>query len=136
MSFTRWVVYASFIGGIIALPLQPSGIANAMQTSTVLVTDHSSGTSQDAQRDSRSRKKGMSDAESSGKMHSEKDALPGGGNIDPSSKMNGQSGREQGGGSSQGSSQKDPNYGSGGPPAPPGSSNPGMSGVGTGTGSR
>lgn len=136
MSFTRWVVYASFTGGIIALSLQPIGIANATQTSTFLVTDQSSGSSQDAQRDSRSGKKGMSDAESSGKMQSGKDALPGGGNVHPSSKMDGQSSREQGGGASQGSSQKDPNYGSGGPSTPPSSSNPGMSGVGTGGGNR
>jgi hypothetical protein len=135
MSFTRWVICASFTGGIIALSLQPSGIANATKTSTFLVTDQSSGSSQDAQRDSRSGKKGMSEAESSGKMQSDKDAQPGGGKIDPSSKIDGQSSREQGG-ASQGSGQKDPNYGSGRPSAPPGSSNPGMSGVGTGAGSR
>ena len=136
MSFTRWVIYASFTGGIIALSLQPSGIANATQTYTFLMADQSSGSSQDAQRDSRSGKKRMSDAESSGKMQSSKDALPGGGNVDPSSKLDGQSSRELGGGSSQGTSQKDPNYGSGGPSTPPSSSNPGMSGTGTGSGNR
>ena len=135
MSFTRWVIYASFTGGIIALSLQPSGIANATQTSTFLVTDQSSESSQDAQRDSHSRKKGMSDAESSGKMQSDKDAQLGGERMGKNSKIIDQS-REQGGGASQGSSQKDPNYGSGGTSTPPGSSNPGMSGVGTGVGSR
>jgi hypothetical protein len=134
MSFARWVIYASFTGGIIALSLQPSGMANATSTSTFLVTDKSSGSTQ-GQQGSRSGMKGMSEAESSGKMRSDKEAQPGSERMGKNSKIIDQS-REQGGGASQGSSQQDPNYGSGGPSAPSGSSNPGMSGVGTGTGSR
>ena len=136
MSFTRWVIYASFTGGIIALSLQPSGIANATQTSTFLVTDQSSGSSQDTQRDSRSGKKGMPEAESSGKMQSDKDAQPGGERMGKNSKIIDKS-REQGTSEgSKGSSEQDPNYGSGGPATPLSSSNPGMSGAGSGAGSR
>jgi len=136
MSFTRWVVYASFTGGIIALSLQPSGIANATQPSIFLVADQSPGSSQDTQRDSRRGNKGMSDAESSGKMQGDKSSLPGGGRSIqiPSSMANplASRGRDAPG-------RQAPRFnhrGSGGPSAPPSSSNPGMSGAGTGAGSR
>lgn len=86
MSITRWFLYASFTGGIIALSLQPSGIANAAQASTILVTDQSSSSNQE-QRDSRSGKKGMSDAESSGKMQSDKDSLTGEGHMGKNPKI-------------------------------------------------
>ncbi len=85
MSFTRWVIFASFTGGIIALSLQPSGVAGATQAAPMLVADQSSSSSQDTQRDSQSGKKGTSSAESSGKMQSDKDPLSGGGSSDPSS---------------------------------------------------
>ena len=130
MSITRWFLYASFTGGIIALSLQPSGIANA---STILVTDQSSSSNKETQRESSSGKKGMSDAESSGKMQSDKDSLPGDGHMGKNSRIIDQS-REKG--TSQGSSQQDQKSGSGGPSTPPSSSNPGMSGSGTGTGTR
>ncbi len=138
MSITRWLLYASFTGGIIALSLQPSGIANAAQASTVLVTDQSSSSNQDTQRDSRSGKKGMSDAESSGKMQSDKDAQPGGDRTGKNSKIIEKS-REQG--TSEGSGQPDSTTGgSSGSSTRPGSSNmgsdSGMSGSGTGAGSR
>lgn len=138
MSITRWFLYASFAGGIIALSLQPSGIANASKTSAFLVTDQSPGSSQDTQRDSRSGKKGMSDAESSGKMQSDKDALPGDGRMGKNSKIIDQS-REKG--TSQGSGQPDSTSGeSSGSSTKPGSSHmgsdSGMSGSGTGAGSR
>ena len=72
MSFTRWFVYVSFASGVIALSLQPSGIVHA-HSSPMLVADPSSSSSQDGQRDSRSGKTGTANAESSGKMQSEKD---------------------------------------------------------------
>ena len=82
MSFTRWVIFASFTGGIIALSLQPSGVAGATQAAPMLVADQSSSSSQDTQRDSQSGKKGTSSAESSGRMQSEKDPPSGSGIID------------------------------------------------------
>lgn len=130
MSFTQWILLALFT---MALSFQPDGIAYATPTSIFLVTDQSSGSSQNTQRDSRSGKKGMSDAESNGKMQSDKDAQPDGERMGGNFKAFDQS-REQG--TSDGSSQKDPNYASGGPSTPPGSSNPGMSGAGTGAGNR
>ena len=72
MSFTRWFVYASFASGVIALSLQPSGIVHA-HSSPMLVADQSASSSPDGQRDSRSGKTGTTNAESSGKMQSEKD---------------------------------------------------------------
>lgn len=101
MSFTRWFVYASFTGSMIALSFQPSGVANATP-STLVVDDQSYGSSQDAQRDSRSgKKKGTSDAESSGKMQSDKDSMPGGAPIGKNSKIIDQA-REQGADSNPG----------------------------------
>jgi len=132
MSFTRWFIYASFTGGIIALSLQPSGIANAAQSSIILVADQSSTTTQDAQRDSRSGKKGTSDAETSGKMQSDKN--PASGNMDPNTRMDGQSTREQSGGASQGSKRQESNPGgsTGSSSMPSGSGS--MSGSGTSSG--
>ena len=135
MSFTRWFVYASFASGVIALSLQPSGMANATSSPIVLVADQSSSSGQDVQRD-RS-KKGTANAESSGKMQSERDALPGDGNMNPSSRSDGRSSRGQGSEVAPGS----PN------PGAPGNSSPssgnssmgggsGTSGAGTGGGSR
>lgn len=144
MSMTRWFLYASFTGGIIALSLQPNGIANA---STILVTDQSSSSNQDTQRDSHSGKKGMSDAEStlslkstvgtSGKMQSDKDAKPGSEQM--GSKIIDQVQHEQD--TSQGSSPQDSSRGgSSGSSATPESSNmgggSGLSGSGTGSGTR
>ncbi len=133
MSFTRWFIYISFAGGILALSLQPSGIANATSTSTILVVNPHEGSSQDTlQRDSANEKKFFSGAESSGKMESDTDVQPGGDRMDKNSKTIDQS-RDQGG-ESQGSSEKDPNYGSGGASDPLNLKNPGESGAGTGTG--
>ncbi len=96
MSFTRWFVYASFASGIIALLLQPTGIANATPSPTVLVADQSSGSSQGGQQDSRGGKTGTSNAEFSGKMKNN-DPLN---DMDPTSKMDSRpnqlSGRSQG----------------------------------------
>ncbi len=72
MSLTRWFVYASFVSGVIALSLQPSGIVHA-HSSPMLVADQSASSSPDGQRESRSGKTGTTNAESSGKMQSEKD---------------------------------------------------------------
>lgn len=135
MSFTRWFTYISFAGGILALSLLPSGIANATSTSTFLVTNPHEGTSQDMpQSNSRSEKKAFSGAESSQKMQSDKDAQPGGNRMGTNSKTIDQS-RDQGG-ESQGSGEKDPNHGSGGTPGPLNLKNPGESDAGTGAGSR
>lgn len=87
MSFTRWFVYASFASGVIALSLQPSGIVNASSLPILLVADQSSSSSQDQPRELRSGKKGTANAESSGKMQSEKDALSGGRNKDGKSRQ-------------------------------------------------
>ena len=89
MSFTRWFVYASFASGVIALSLQPSGIVNASSSPILQVADQSSSSSQDQPRELRSGKTGTANAESSGKMQSEKDALSGG-------KKDGKSRQEQG----------------------------------------
>lgn len=126
MSFTRWIIFASFTGGILALSLQPIGIANATKTSTILVANPHEGSSQDTGQDSpRSGKGGMSSAaESSGKMQSDKDAQPGGEQMGSGSKTIDQS-RDQGGGESQGSSEKDPS-------GPLNLSNPGESKAATG----
>ena len=51
MSFTRWIIFASFTGGILALSLQPISIANATKNSTFLVTTPHSGSSQDTGQD-------------------------------------------------------------------------------------
>jgi hypothetical protein len=132
MSFTRWFIYISFAGGLLALSLQPSGIANA---TTFLVVNPHEGSSQDTlQRDSASEKKFFSGAESSGKVESDKDVQPGGDRMGTNSKTIDQS-RDQGG-ESQGSREKDPNYGSGGASDPLNLKNPGDSGAGTGAGSR
>lgn len=95
MSFTRWFVYASFATGVIALSLQLSGMAQATPSPIVLVANQSSTSSQEVQRDFRSKTR-TADAESSGKMQSEKDALSGGGNMDPNSRSDGKSSRGQG----------------------------------------
>src|ERR1700704_3942306 len=71
MSFTRLVVSATFTGGLIALSLQAGGIVQAAPSPAFLIADSSSSSSQGEQRDSR---KGMRDAESSGKMQGDKDA--------------------------------------------------------------
>ena len=84
MSFTRLVVSATFTGGLIALSLQAGGIAQAAPSPAFLIADSSSSSSQGEQRDSR---KGMRDAESSGKMQGDKDAA----NTADSNKMGGQS---------------------------------------------
>jgi hypothetical protein len=96
MSFTRWFVYASFASGVIALSLQPSGIAHATPSPILLVADQLSGSSQDGQRDPRSGKTGTANAEVSGKMQNDKDALSGGGNMNPSSRVDGKPSRGQG----------------------------------------
>jgi hypothetical protein len=103
MLFLRWFVYASFASGVIALSLQPSGIANATPSPLLLVADQSSSTSQDGQRESRGGKTGTANAESSGKMQSEKDALSGGGTMNPSSRIDGKSSRGQGSDAAPGS---------------------------------
>jgi hypothetical protein len=74
MSFTRWFIYASFASGVMAFPLQASGIANATPSPILLVADQSSSSSQEGQREPHSGKTGTANAESSGKMQSEKDA--------------------------------------------------------------
>lgn len=134
MSFTRWVLYASFTGGILALSLQPIGIANAAQASAILVADQPMSGSQDTQRDSRIGKKSTSDAESSGRLQGNKQLGSG--------SMESQSGREQGGGTSQSSRRRETtpggSSGSSSLPTPP-SSGSGMSGSGmsgSATGSR
>ena len=96
MSFTRWFVYASFASGVIALSLQPSGIAHAIPSPILLVADQPSSSSQDGQRDPRSGKTGTANAEVSGKMQNDKDALSGGGNMNPSSRVDGKPSRGQG----------------------------------------
>ena len=96
MTFTRWFVYASFASGVIALSLQPSGIAHATPSPILLVADQPSSSSQDGQRDPRSGKTGTANAEVSGKMQSDKDAIPKGGNMNPSSRVDGKSSRGQG----------------------------------------
>lgn len=138
MSFTRWCVYASFASGVIALSLQPGGIANATSSPIVLVADQSSTSSQDVQRDSRS-KTGTANAESSGKMQSEKDALSGGGNMNPSSRFEGKSNRGQGSEVAPGSANPGAPGSSGSSPSSGNSSmggGSGMSGAGTGGSSR
>ncbi len=134
MSFTRWIIFASFTGGIIALSLQPSGFAHATSTTTFLVANPHSGSTQETQRTSPGMKKGMSGAESSGKMQIDKDAQSGSDRMSKNSKTIDQS-RDQGGGGSQGSSEKDQNLGSGGTPGPLNPKNPGMSAE-TGTGNQ
>ncbi len=135
MSFTRWIIFASFTGGILALSLQPSGIANATSTSTILVANPHEGSSQDTLRsNSLTEKNIFSGAESSEKMQSNKDAQSSGDRMGKNSKTIDQS-RDQGGGESPGSREKDPNYGSGAS-GPLNSSNPGMSGAGTDAGNR
>ena len=96
MSFTRWFVYASFASGVIALSLQPSGMAHATPSPILLVADQPSSSSQDGQRDPRSGKTGTANAEVSGKMQNDKDALSGGGNMNPSSRVDGKPSRGQG----------------------------------------
>ena len=130
MSFTRWIIFASFTGGILALSLQPSGIANATSTSIFPVTSNPhEGSSQDTLRsNSQTEKQIYSGAESSGKMQSDKDAQPGSDRMGKNSKTIDQS-RDQGGGESQGSSEKDPS-------GPLNLKNPGKSDAATGAGSR
>ncbi len=64
MSFTRWVISATFTGGLIALFLQGGGVVQAAP-----IADSSSG-SQEGQQKVPS---GMRDAESSSKMQRDKD---------------------------------------------------------------
>lgn len=138
MSFTRWFVYASFASGVIALSLQPSGIANATPSPIVLVADQSLSSGQDVQRDYRS-KPGRGSAESSGKMQSEKDALPEDGNMNPSSRSDGKSNRGQGSEVAPGSTNPGAPGSSGSSPSSGNSSmggGSGMSSGGTGGGSR
>lgn len=138
MTFTRWFIYASLASGVIALSLQPSGMANATPSPIVLVADQSSSSSQDGQRDSRS-KTGTANAESSGKMQSEKDALPGDGNMTPSSRSDGKPSRGQGSEVAPGSTNPGAPGSSGSSPSSGNTSTgggSGMSGAGTGGGSR
>ena len=86
MSSTRWFVSATFTGGLIALSLQVGGIAQSAPSSILLIAD-SSSTSQNEQQKVPS---GAGDAESSSKMHLEKD---GSGIMDPQlNKIGGQIG--------------------------------------------
>lgn len=139
MSFTRWFIYASFASGVIALPLQAGGIANATPSPILLVADQSSSSSQDEQRESRSGKTGTANAESSGKMQSDRDALSGGGNMNPSSRVDGKSNRGQGSEAAPDSANSGALGSSGSLPSS-GNSNmgggSGTSGAGTGGGSR
>ena len=98
MSFLRSCVYESFAGGVLALSVQLSGGAYAATPSPILlVADQSSSSGQNGQEDSRRGRTGTVDAESSGKIQSERDTPPGGGKMDnPNSKMDGKSGRGQG----------------------------------------
>jgi hypothetical protein len=65
MSFTRWLVSATFTGGLIALSLQDGGVVQAAP-----IGDSSSSSSQNVQQQIPS---GMRDAESSSKMQRDKD---------------------------------------------------------------
>ena len=112
MSFTRWIIFATFTGGVITLSLQPTGIVSATESATILVADQSLSSSQDTQRDSHRGKKGTSSAESSGKMQSDKDPYSGGGNIDPSSNKGPKLSHEKSG-TSGGSEGKDSDIGGG-----------------------
>ena len=76
MSFTRWVVSATFTGGLIAFSLQVGGIARSAPSSKLLIAD-SSSTSQNGQQNVPS---GGRDAESSSKIQLDKD---GPGTTDP-----------------------------------------------------
>jgi hypothetical protein len=130
MSFTRLVIYASFAGSLIALSVQPSGIANATEAAAFLVMDPPSSSSQDA--DSHRKNMGKSSPESSGKMQSdEKGPLSGGGNMDPGSKMEPRL-KHENNGTSEGSKRQDSHSG--------GSSGtstiPGYSNTNTGPGSK
>ena len=139
MSFTRWFVYASFAGGVLALSLQPSGMAHATPSLIVLVADQSSSSSQDMQRDSRSGKAGAANAEVSGKMQSERDARSGGGNMNPSSRSDGSSSRGQGSEVAPGSTNPRAPTSSGASPSPGISTlggGPETSGAGTNAGPR
>lgn len=139
MTFTQWFIYASLASGVIALPLQVSGIANATPSPILLVADQSSSSSPDEQRDSRSGKTGTANAESSGKMQSDRDVLSGGGNMNPSSRSDGKSSRGQGSEAAPGSANSGAHGSSGSLPSS-GNSNmgggSGTSGGGTGGGSR
>jgi hypothetical protein len=95
MSFTRWFIYGSFASGVLALSLQSSGIGHA-SSPIFKVADQSSGSSQDRLREFRSGMTGTANAESSGKMQSEKDSLPGGGNMNPNSRVEGRPSQGQG----------------------------------------
>lgn len=138
MSFTRWFICASLASGVIALPLQAGGIANATPSPILLVADQSSS-SQDEQRESRSGKTGTANAESSGKMQSDRDALSGGGNMNPSSRGDGKSSRGQGSEAAPGSANSGAHGSSGSLPSSGNSDmggGSGTSGGGTGGGSR
>ena len=75
MSFTRLVICASFTGSLLALSVQPSGIATATEAAALLVVDQPSSSSQGA--DSHREKKGKPSPESSEKIQSnEKDPAP------------------------------------------------------------
>ena len=132
MPFTRWVIFASFTIGIIALSLQTSGVASATQGDHTLVTDQSSSASQDTQRDSYGGKKSTSSAESSGKMQSEKDSPSGSEIIDSTANKKPRLSHEKSG-TSEGSKPQDSGTGgSKGLPAIPG----GGSNSNTGPGSK
>ena len=118
MSFTRWFVYASFAGGALALSLQPSGMAHATPSLIVLVADQPSSSSHDGQLDPRSGKTGTANAEVSGKMQNDKDALSGGGNMNPSSRSDGSSSRGQGSEVAPGSTNPRAPTSSGASPSP------------------
>ena len=138
MSFTRWFVYA-FASGVIALSLQPSGIAHATPSPILLVADQPSSSSQDGQRDPRSGKTGTANAEVSGKMQSERNAPSGGGNMNPSSRSDGSSSRGQGSEVAPGSTKPRAPTSSGASPSPGISTlggGPETSGEGTNAGPR
>ena len=85
MSSTRWFVSATFTGGLIALSLQVGGVVQASPSSTFLIADSSTSSSQNGQQKVPS---GVRDAESSSKMQRDKD---GSGNTDSeSNKIGGQ----------------------------------------------
>ncbi|MEO6307625.1 MAG: hypothetical protein ABIP43_07030 [Nitrospiraceae bacterium] len=139
MSFTRWFFYMSFASGVVALSFQPSGIAHATPSPILLVADQSSSSSQDGQRNLRSGKTGTANAEVSGKMQKDRDALSGGENMNPSSRVDGKASQGQGSEAAPGSANSGALGSSGSSPSSGNSSmggGSGTSGAGTSGGSR
>ncbi|MGH7183377.1 MAG: hypothetical protein ACREJN_15555 [Nitrospiraceae bacterium] len=105
MSFAKFMVSASFTSALIALSLQPTGVALATSPHIFLVADPSSN-SQSEQRDPRNEKMRASDAESSGKMQST-DPRASGRPTDPNSKVDRGTMGQQPDGISQSSGRQD-----------------------------